>query len=81
MRLVITEKPSVAKSISDVLGAIKKREGYFEGNRYLVSWCVGHLIELAPPESYGMQWRKWTKFTNYSKRVELPSKTTDEKAV
>lgn len=60
MRLVITEKPSVAKSISDVVGATKKREGYFEGNGYFVSWCVGHLIELAPPESYGMQWRKWT---------------------
>ena len=60
MRLVITEKPSVAKSISDVLGATKKRDGYLEGNGYLVSWCVGHLIELAPPECYGMQWRKWT---------------------
>ena len=60
MRLVITEKPSVAKSISDVLGATKKRDGYLEGNGYFVSWCVGHLIELAPPESYGMQWRKWT---------------------
>ena len=60
MRLVITEKPSVAKSISDVVGATKKREGYLEGNGYFVSWCVGHLIELAPPEHYGMQWRKWT---------------------
>ena len=60
MRLVITEKPSVAKSISDVLGVTKKRDGYFEGNGYLVSWCVGHLIELEPPERYGMQWRKWT---------------------
>ena len=57
---MITEKPSVAKSISDVVGATKKRDGYFEGNKYLVSWCVGHLIELAPPESYEMKWRKWT---------------------
>ena len=60
MRLVITEKSSVAKSISDVVGTTKKREGYLEGNGYFVSWCVGHLIELAPPESYEMKWRKWT---------------------
>ena len=47
MRLVIAEKPSVAKSIADVLGADSRQDGYFEGNDYLVSWCVGHLIELA----------------------------------
>ena len=60
MQLVITEKPSVAKSIADVLGADRRKAGYFEGNNYLVSWCVGHLIELAPPESYGEKWMKWT---------------------
>ena len=59
MQLVIAEKPSVAKSIADVLGALDKQDGYFEGG-YLVSWCVGHLIELAEPESYGDQWKKWT---------------------
>lgn len=60
MQLVIAEKPSVAKSIADVLGALDKQDGYFEGGGYLVSWCVGHLIELAEPESYGDQWKKWT---------------------
>ena len=60
MRLVIAEKPSVAKSIADVLGADSRQDGYFEGNDYLVSWCVGHLIELAQPESYGEKWKKWT---------------------
>ena len=60
MQLVIAEKPSVAKSIADVLGALDKQDGYFEGGGYLVSWCVGHLIELAEPESYGEQWKKWT---------------------
>lgn len=60
MQLVIAEKPSVAKSIADVLGALDRQDGYFEGGGYIVSWCVGHLIELAEPESYGDQWKKWT---------------------
>lgn len=60
MQLVIAEKPSVAKSIADILGALDRQDGYFEGSGYLVSWCVGHLIELAEPESYGEQWKKWT---------------------
>lgn len=60
MQLVIAEKPSVAKSIAEVLGADSRKDGYFEGNDYLVSWCVGHLIELAQPESYGEKWKKWT---------------------
>ena len=60
MQLVIAEKPSVAKSIADVLGASNRQDGYFEGSGCLVSWCVGHLIELAEPESYGEQWKKWT---------------------
>ena len=60
MQLVIAEKPSVAKSIADVLGALDRQDGYFEDGGYLVSWCVGHLIELAEPESYGDQWKKWT---------------------
>ena len=59
MQLVIAEKPSVAKSIAEVLGATDRKDGYFEGGGYLVSWCLGHLIELAQPESYGEQWKKW----------------------
>lgn len=60
MQLVIAEKPSVAKSIAQVVGAIQRQDGYLEGNNYIVSWCVGHLVELAQPESYGEQWKKWT---------------------
>ena len=52
MKLVITEKPSVAKSISAVLGADKRRDGYFEGENFLISWCFGHLAELASAEVY-----------------------------
>lgn len=59
MRLVLTEKPSVAQSISKVLGANKREDGYLEGNGYVVSWCVGHLVELAPPEAYEERYSKW----------------------
>lgn len=59
-KLVIAEKPSVARSIAGVIGAGEKKDGYLEGNGYLVSWCVGHLVELAQPETYGEQWKKWT---------------------
>ena len=59
MKLVIAEKPSVARILSDVLGATRRAAGYLEGNGYWVSWCIGHLIELAQPEQYGDQWKKW----------------------
>ena len=60
MELVIAEKPSVAQSIAAVLGATQRKDGYLEGNEYLVSWCVGHLVELAHPESYEEAWKKWS---------------------
>ena len=60
MELVIAEKPSVAQSIAAVLGATQRKDGYLEGNEYLVSWCVGHLVELAQPESYEEVWKKWS---------------------
>ena len=47
--LIITEKPSVARTISKVLGATTRRDGYLEGGGYFISWCVGHLVELARP--------------------------------
>lgn len=59
MRLVIAEKPSVAQSLSRVLGASARRDGYLEGGGYLVSWCVGHLVELAPADSYDAKYSKW----------------------
>ena len=49
MKLVIAEKPSVAMSLAAVLGATERKDGYLEGSGYLVSWCVGHLLELAQP--------------------------------
>ena len=57
--LVIAEKPSVAISIAKVIGATKKKDGYYEGNGYRVSWCVGHLIQMANPESYDEKYAKW----------------------
>ena len=61
MKLVIAEKPSVAQSLAKVIGANQKKDGYLEGNGYIVSWCVGHLIELANPEHYDEKYKKWRK--------------------
>jgi DNA topoisomerase-3 len=58
-KLVIAEKPSVAQAIAKIIGADKKEDGYLEGNGYIVSWCVGHLVELASPESYDERYEKW----------------------
>ena len=58
-RLALAEKPSVAQAIAKVLGAAKRCDGYLEGNGWLVSWCVGHLVELAEPESYDEKYSKW----------------------
>ena len=59
MKLVIAEKPSVAISIAKVIEATKKKDGYYEGNGYKVSWCVGHLIQMANPDSYDEKYAKW----------------------
>ena len=59
MKLVIAEKPSVAISIAKVIGANKKKDGYYEGNGYRVSWCVGHLIQMANPNAYDEKYAKW----------------------
>ena len=60
-QLVIAEKPSVAQSIAKILGVINRKEGYLEGNGYLISWCIGHLIGLANAESYNEKYSKWSK--------------------
>ena len=65
MQLVIAEKPSVAQSLSKVLGAITRRDGYLEGNGFLVSWCFGHLAGLADASVYDERYAKW-------KREDLP---------
>ena len=56
MKLIIAEKPSVAKAICPVVGANSKKNGYIEGNGYIVSWCYGHLVELYYPNDYGEHW-------------------------
>ena len=59
MRLVIAEKPSVAQSIGAVLGANSRKDGYMEGSGYIVTWCVGHLLELAPAHLYDEKHTRW----------------------
>ena len=59
MILVIAEKPSVAQSIAKVLGATSRKDGYMEGSNYIVSWCFGHLVELADASSYDERYAKW----------------------
>ena len=59
MKLVIAEKPSVGKSIANILGAKENNNGYLKGNGYIVSWCFGHLVALASPEQYDEKYKKW----------------------
>ena len=60
MRLVIAEKPSVAAAYAAALGVKGKKDGYFEDNGYIISWCIGHLVELAEAAAYGEQYKKWS---------------------
>ena len=59
MKLIITEKPSVAKSIASALGVTSRADGYFEGGGWLVSWCIGHLVGLADAAAYDDRYKKW----------------------
>ncbi len=72
--LVVTEKPSVAQSIARVIGAGERKDGYMEGNGYLVSWCIGHLVELAQPDAYSDAWKKW----NYESLPMIPEQWQTE---
>ena len=58
-KLIVAEKPSVAMAYAKVLGVTSRQDGYLEGSGYLVSWCVGHLVELAPPNVYDAKYVKW----------------------
>ena len=60
MKLVIAEKPSVAAAIAAALGVKGKKDGYIENGDYIISWCVGHLVELAEAAAYGEQYKKWS---------------------
>ena len=61
MKLVISEKPSVAQSIAAVIGAKQRGDGYLEGSGYLVSWCLGHLAQLASADAYDEKYTKWRR--------------------
>jgi len=74
MQLVIAEKPSVGMSLAAVLGAKERKDGYVEGNGYIVSWCVGHLVGLADAYEYNEQYGKW-------RREDLPIIPDDWKYV
>ena len=60
MKLVIAEKPSVALTLAKVIGANTKKDGYCEGNSYIVSWCVGHLIQMSNPDKIDEKWKTWS---------------------
>lgn len=64
MKLVIAEKPSVGNSIAKIIGANRRGDGFVQGNDYIVSWCFGHLVALAPPEEYGKCYEKPWKLSN-----------------
>lgn len=71
MILIVGEKPSVSRAISSVVGANTAKKGYTEGNGYIVSWCVGHLVGLKYPNDYGNGWdHKW----NFSQLPMIPDK-------
>lgn len=65
MKLIIAEKPSVANGISPVVGAKTRKQGYIEGNGYIVSWCYGHLVGLKDPDEYGEKWGKPWRFEQF----------------
>lgn len=60
MKVILTEKPSVARDIAKCLNINNKRDGYFEGNGYQIAWAFGHLVELKEPDEYDPAWKRWT---------------------
>ena len=58
-KLIITEKPSVARDFAKVLGVSGKNNGFIEDNNYVITWCVGHLVEMVYPEEYDIKYKKW----------------------
>ena len=71
--LVLAEKPSVGKELARVLGCRKNGNGFFSGDRYIVTWALGHLVTLADPEAYGKQYKTWSMETlpMLPKKMEL----------
>ena len=60
MKVILTEKPAVARSIASCLNINRKYDGYFEGNGYQITWAFGHLVELKEPDDYQPEWKRWT---------------------
>jgi DNA topoisomerase-3 len=60
MKVILTEKPSVARDIAKCLNINSKRDGYFEGNGYQITWAFGHLVELKEPDEYHPEWKRWS---------------------
>ena len=84
--LVLAEKPSVGRELARVLGCKKAGEGCLEGERYIVTWALGHLVELAPPEDYDKAWAKWDMLTlpmlpDQMKTVVIPQSGRQFRAV
>ena len=69
--LIVGEKPSVSRAISAVVRVSSTHKGYTEGNGYIVSWCVGHLVGLKCPNDYGNDWEQRFRHKVYIKNVEL----------
>ena len=59
MQLVVCEKPSVAATLAKALGVTERKDGYIEGGNIIVSWCIGHLVELASADCYDERYKKW----------------------
>ena len=59
MQLIIAEKPSMANDIASALGGFSKKRGYMQNDKYILSWTIGHLVELVPPEEYRVEWKNW----------------------
>ena len=58
-KLIITEKPSVAQDFARVFGVSGRKNGYIENNEFVITWCVGHLVEMVYPEEYDSKYKKW----------------------
>ena len=71
MITILAEKPSVAREIARIVGAMKKEEGYFTGNGYHVTWALGHLVQLAMPDGYGIKGFRRDSLPVIPERFEL----------
>ena len=58
--LYLCEKPSQGRDIARILGANQRQEGYLQGDRLVVSWCIGHLLEMVPPDEYDPKYKRWS---------------------